>query len=414
MALYQGTIYLPNGTTTNYGGGAPLTAAIAAQYGGSLTPYTAGSTSTSAVPASTQSTTPSTVNTGRIPVTLGNGQTVYVDTQGNYYDASGNRVSNSTVSTSTAPATTSTASTSSSTGTSAYKGLSPLEAAAMADTGVTAAAWNAATPDRQTYWKGSSVFTSSLADEQRTNSGLSNTATSTGISYDPSWATYGITQDQWNQMSPTQQGVVGAALGAAKGLYSANASSVTLQDALAAAAKDPTIIAKYADALKIDQQQFTQTLQQLQNATSTQSQQYQTQFENDRKNLAEQNAAAGRAYSGYRAQAQDQLGQQEQGIVSSSRSAVQKSLNDATSAFEAKYGTNATNPASASYLNPLDSSNISLSGLSTTGNQVPDILSGTLAGGITGSSNTSKQTDVNNLAGQYVTVGQTPTVTQPT
>lgn len=228
------------------------------------------------------------------------------------------------------------------------------------------------------------------------------------IPYDPSLATSGITQDIWNQMSPTQQAVVAAAAGAAKSLYGANASNVTLQSALQAASTDPNITAKYADALKMDSQQFQQGLQQISVSSSTQSQQQQQQFELDRKALAEQNAAAGTAYSGFREQAQNNLAQNESNIVTSSRSQLQQQLNDATSAYESKYGTAATTPASTQFVDPFASAGTSISGLSTGATPNNTTLTGQLAGGITGTAPIQKQQDINNLASNYVTLGQLP------
>lgn len=241
-----------------------------------------------------------------------------------------------------------------------------------------------------------------------TNGSTNNTSSSSVANYDTSLLKYGITQDVWNQMSQTQQAVVSAATGAANALYGANASNVTLDTALQAAATDPTLIAKYADALKIDQNTFQQSLQQLQQATSTDAQQKQTQFENDRRALAENYANTGEAYSGLRSRAQEQLGEQQSGIVSSSRNTLQKNLQDLTSAFESKYGTGASQAATSQFTDPYASSGISLSGLKTTPTSTTDTLSGNLAGGITGTQPVAKQQDINSLAGSYVNLGQIP------
>lgn len=265
----------------------------------------------------------------------------------------------------------------------------------------------AVTYNGQTYTQGQPIPTTTQTVTPPAST-TPTTATTNPLTYDSKLVKYGITQDIWNQMSPTQQAVVSAATGAASALYGANASNVTLQSALQAAATDPTLIAKYADALKVDTNVFQQNLQQIQQATSTTAQQQQTQFENDRRNLSEQEAAAGQAYSGLRGRAQEQLGQSESGIISSSQSALQKQLNDATSAFESKYGTAATTPATAQFTNPGSSSSVSLSGLYNPTSPQTSTLSGTTIGGITGSNNTAKQADINTLAGQYVTAGQIP------
>jgi hypothetical protein len=241
----------------------------------------------------------------------------------------------------------------------------------------------------------------------------SNTSSVAGLTYDPSWAQYGITQAMWNSMNATQQATVGVVMSAAKGLYATTSSPISLADALKSAASDPTIIATYGDALKLDTQAFAQNLQQLQIALSSTSQQQQTQMENERKALAEQEAAAGAAYSGFRGKAQADLAQSESAIVTSSRAQAQKALQDATAAFEAKYGTAATTPAAATFLNPMASSNISLSGQYIPTPATTENLISPVAGGVTGTQPIAQQQAINTEAGNIVTLGTPPPVTQP-
>src|SRR5258708_25096089 len=182
-----------------------------------------------------------------------------------------------------------------------------------------------------------------------------STPAANGIPYNPSWATYGVSQDVWNSMNATQQTSVAIGLSSSLDNYAANASSLSLQDAIKSASQDPNIIAKYADMLKIDQTQLTQSIKDAQTSLSTESQKNQQEFENDRKALAEQQAAAGTAYSGFREQAQNQLAANETAVVTSSRAAAQKKVNDATSAFESKYGTAGTSPANLTFSDPFAS-----------------------------------------------------------
>lgn len=219
----------------------------------------------------------------------------------------------------------------------------------------------------------------------------------------------GLSQDQISQLDPTQKALLATVGDIATNTY-ANGSGITLNDALTYAAQDPTILAKYGDALKIDQATMQQGLQQLQQSTNQQSQQYQQQFENDRKSLSDAQAAAGTAYSGFRGQAQKQLADQEGGIVTSSKQALQKSLQDATTAFETKYGTSATNPATATYLDPTLASNVSLSGLDTPGTTNPTTLAGTTTGGITGTQPIAKQQDILAKAASTYQFGQLPSI----
>lgn len=232
-----------------------------------------------------------------------------------------------------------------------------------------------------------------------------------GVPYDPSWAARGITQQMWNSMNAQQQATIGAALTAGKAIVQNTGHTVTMSDALAAAAKDPILMAKYSDALGIDKMQLQQTMQQAQTAASTTAQQQQMQFEQERKALAEQAASAGQAYSGFRGKAQENLAKTESGIVTSSRAALQKQVDDATAGFVSKYGTQAPGAATAlTYQNPLAASGVSMSGLLQKPAGTTDVLQGTLPQGITGSEVLSKQADITNLAGQTYSLGATPSV----
>ena len=170
----------------------------------------------------------------------------------------------------------------------------------------------------------------------------------------------------------------------------ANSSTVgniplTFADALKRVQSDPNLMVRYADDLKLDTQSFALALQQLQDSTSREAQRLQTQFENERKQLSEQSAAAGQAYSGFRGKAEQQLQTSESGIVQSTRSQIQKNLQDLTSQFEGKYGSVRTPMASTQFTNPFTGSNIGVSGLYQPGTGGQTTLSGVQAGGIAGS-----------------------------
>lgn len=215
--------------------------------------------------------------------------------------------------------------------------------------------------------------------------------------------------NQISQITPNAQiGLLGAIADVATNTYSTKNSGLTLDEALNAAKNDPNIVARYSDMLKLDTQGFTQAIDQLRQSTQTQEQQQQTQFENDRKALAEHSASAGQAYSGFRGEAQKQLGESQSGIVSSSRSAIQKSLNDMTSAFEGKYGSGSASPYTASFKDPFASSGVSLSGLKTNPTGGTSTLAGQLAGGITGTNPLQQKQDVLNKGASLYQVGQLP------
>ncbi len=209
------------------------------------------------------------------------------------------------------------------------------------------------------------------------------------------------------QVNP-QAALLGAIGDVSSNTYATGNSGLTLDEALKAAQNDPNIIAKYSDMLKLDTQSFQNQLSNLQQATSTDAQQKQMQFENDRRQLAENSAAAGQAYSGLRNRAQEQLGTQQSGIVESSRNTLKKSLQDLTTAFEQKYGTGASQAATMQFKDPFSSSGISLSGLKTDGTPNISTLSGQQAGGVTGTVPIQKQNDILNKGLDLFKVGQLP------
>ena len=247
--------------------------------------------------------------------------------------------------------------------------------------------------------KGSSTSSSNTTGNKptgKTSTGNSDSKPA-GIEYNPQWSSYGVTQDTWGKLSPLQQAQVSIVMSSALNSYAANASSLPVSDALRQAANDPTIVSKYSDALGLDTAAFTDSLANAQTALSTTEQQQKIQFEKDRKALAENAAATGTAYSGFREQAKKNLETTESGIVTSTRSQAQSSLNQARQNFESKYGTAATPTASLTYNNPLyNGTNISggMDQSATTDNTI----TGNTVGNVLGSQNVAKNTDVTNLA----------------
>ena len=245
----------------------------------------------------------------------------------------------------------------------------------------------------------------SVTTPKTTGSSGSSTSTETkpkGIAYNPAWAAYGVSSDIWSQLNATQQTQVAIAMNVNLANYAANSSSLSVADATAAALKDPEIVAKYADAFNIDSTQLAQGVADLNSALAIDSQTKEMQFEQDRKNLAEAHASAGTAYSGFRGKAQENLAKTESGIVTSTRLATQQKLRDAQQAFEAKWGTSKTPTASVSYNNPLNPSSI------------PENISGTTVGGISGTQKFAQQADVNALAAKNVELAKPVPVTAVT
>jgi peptidoglycan hydrolase-like protein with peptidoglycan-binding domain len=214
------------------------------------------------------------------------------------------------------------------------------------------------------------------------------------------------TKDQ-TQMNP-QLGMLGAIADVATNTYSTKNSGLTLDEALKAAQNDHNIVEKYSDMMKLDKQAFSQQIGQLQQQISTDSQQQQTKFENERRQLSENFANAGQAYSGLRQRAQQQLGEQQSGIIQSSKSTIQKQLNDMTAAFEGKYGSGSASPYTAQFKDPFASSNVSLSGLKQSPTSSTSNLSGQMAGGITGTAPLAQKQDVLNKGADLYYMGQLP------
>lgn len=208
----------------------------------------------------------------------------------------------------------------------------------------------------------------------------------------------GITQEQYNQMDSTQRALIGIVGNIATTTYSTSGSGMTLGEAFVAANKDPNIIAKYSDALKLDTQQLKQSLEQAQIATSTEAEQRQMQFDNAKNQADEAAAAAGTAYSGFRGKAQEQLKSTETGIIESSRSAAKKTVNDLTTAFESKYGTAATTRSQLTYKNPI------------TGIMEPILgqLAGTTNTPITGTVAPQKSSDILSKTQDFYSTAQLP------
>lgn len=203
----------------------------------------------------------------------------------------------------------------------------------------------------------------------------------------------GITQDIFGKLNPTQQATI-AALGDSVGtLYSSGSTGVTLSDALKTAANDPTLTAKYADALNLDTSDFSQGLLNLQQSVSTEAETQRMQFERDRKALAEANAANGTAYSGFRQQAQTDLATTEAGIVTSSRSRNQANLDNLKKNFAAKYGSAATPSATIQAPNPLFTAGVGIAGTTNPDSTTDNTLTGNTPN-LTGSVGATKQSDI--------------------
>lgn len=389
----------------------------------------------------------------RIPVTLANGTTVYYDSSGVAYTKAtgGSVVSNSTISSSTAPSphssnTTPTSASSASPSSSSnvitdpatgqkyqwngttyvpYTGGSSTTATSS-NTQIPVGSYNGVAlykNEQGQYYTtnaqgGGTTFGGGLPAGAVLNSTTSPTTQTpapnpgvTDADFNANALALGLSQEQINQLDPTQKALIASVGEIARNTYS-NGSGITLKDAINYAKQDPNILAKYGDALKLDTQSLMNAAVDLQNSANTDTITQQQQFEDDRKALAERHATAGTAYSGFRGQAQQQLGTQEQGIVESSRNTIKKGLNDATQAFEAKYGSaaSAANPISVNMNDPYANSNYTISGLYSPSGGALNTLTGKTHGGITGSQPIAQDNDVLNKAANVYQLGQLPTM----
>jgi hypothetical protein len=219
------------------------------------------------------------------------------------------------------------------------------------------------------------------------------------MAYDSGLAAYGIPETLWNQMSPTQQTSVMIGYDTAKAQYAQNASALTVQDALAAAAKDPNIINKYADLANVTASDLQNSVSQIvQNAQIT-SQQQQAQMQQAQAGLEKTFGGQGTAYSSFRQGAQQQLNTQNQGIITSTASQIQQQLRSAGEGAEQLYGSNyaGLNNLNATYINPL-------TGQAQTIGYQP-------VGGLTGTAAQQQQADINAEAQQNINLATPASIT---
>ena len=101
---------------------------------------------------------------------------------------------------------------------------------------------------------------------------------------------------------------------------------------------NPDIQKYYGDQLAMAQRDIENLVGFMKGEYTTAETERQRKFELQKKTLAEQEAEAGRAFSGFREQAKERLGQEQEGIISSSRRQLQRNLYTYGSEFERKIG----------------------------------------------------------------------------
>lgn len=165
---------------------------------------------------------------------------------------------------------------------------------------------------------------------------------STTKPFDP--MAYGISPEIWNKLDPATRAFVESVTNVAQGQFDQGAVNVSintdlLNKALVAAQNDPAIKAKYGDAAILAQNDLQRNLALINAEYAQQTGLLATQQELQRKALAEQEAAAGRAYSGFRNQAKQQLAAEQTGVIESSKRQIQNKVNEFGRSLEQQYGT---------------------------------------------------------------------------
>jgi len=157
----------------------------------------------------------------------------------------------------------------------------------------------------------------------------------------------GIDQTDWNSVPVGMQTVLSAVNDFIKAQMEAGKKVpvVLTPDVLSSlwteAQNDPVIQKYYGDLLRVGDSDFKNTISNLQQDYATLTSQYQRQFTQEDKDLADAEAAAGRVYSGFRKQAEDKLNAQQSDIIESTNKTAQRAAREAASAYEKRFGTSA-------------------------------------------------------------------------
>lgn len=197
-------------------------------------------------------------------------------------------------------------------------------------------------------WSGKSLSLDALPQVQRSLQGSTTTGqtVSTGVSFDtPDWyKAYGISDDMWNKLDAGTKAFVQSTAQLVQGQYdqgmiNVSVNSDLLNKALASAQTDPNIIAKYGDSLKLAQADVQRNLALVDEEFAQSKGLLTAKQQAERKALSEQEADAGRVYSGFRQQAEKQLATEQSAVIGSSKRALQSKLNQLGGSLEKQYGT---------------------------------------------------------------------------
>ena len=175
-------------------------------------------------------------------------------------------------------------------------------------------------------------------------SGVGGTASSIDFNTPDWYKAAGLTDEQWKALDPSAQAFVQSTYQLLQGQYDQGLANVSinsdlLNKALVSAQTDPNIIAKYGDSLKLNQKGLQDTLAFIDQDYAQSTGLRGMKQESERKALAEQQSEAGRAYSGFRQQAERQLETEQGAVIASSRRELQNKINQLGQGLEQTYGT---------------------------------------------------------------------------
>ncbi len=154
----------------------------------------------------------------------------------------------------------------------------------------------------------------------------------------------GISPEDWAKLSGGQQAALSSIWDFLKTQYEQNKqvpvelTGEQLDRLFEEAKADPVIQRYYGDQLKMGEADFRFAITQMQGGAEQERREREQKFLAEKKQLSEQEAEAGREYSGFRKQAQDKLALGQQGIIESSQRQLQRNLQTISSEFERKYG----------------------------------------------------------------------------
>jgi hypothetical protein len=154
---------------------------------------------------------------------------------------------------------------------------------------------------------------------------------------------FGIDPAVWKTLTPADQAFAESTAKLVQDQYNAGQANVSinqdlLNKALQSAQNDPNITAKYGDSAKLGAQDLAFSLGQLTNNFATGQQQQQLELAKQKKDLEDQLASQGLAYSGFRKQAENLLGAQQSNIIQSTRSQLQSNLQNLGRTYERQFG----------------------------------------------------------------------------